>query len=77
MPNPGLTLGQITELTIVTPITAGQVELLRTTLQTLNTQRIWPGSPQFTTRTKRQTQRHSRNYISLIHGRRNAATKRG
>lgn len=41
MLNPGLTLGQITELTIVTPILAGQVELLRTTLQTLNKQRIF------------------------------------
>ena len=41
MPNPGFTLGQISELTLVAPILAGQAELLRATLQTLNRQRIF------------------------------------
>src|SRR4051794_27255687 len=41
MNNPGHTLGQVSELTLVNPIIAGQVEILRRVLHTLNEQRIF------------------------------------
>lgn len=41
MLNPGHTLGQISELTLVNPITAGEVETLRGVLHDLNRQRIF------------------------------------
>ena len=41
MENPGHVLGQTSELTIVTDINAGQVEILRAVLQNLNEKRIF------------------------------------